>query len=174
MPNSIRFATGTPDAPTTRILDWETLATEIHPDLVNARVMLAYEKETKAGEALYQGDILSLRAADIAENDPFWRSNAGEKMKERGFDAFVLHLTKSAQQPLNGILYAIKDSKPVTDSMFYGYENELDTRETDDIWKETDATILFIHYALTKGATLLGNDWEHADILAPFIRKENP
>lgn len=174
MPNRIRFATGTPDAPTTRILDWNTLATDMHPDLVDARVMLAYEKETKAGEALYQGDILSLNAADIPESDPFWRSNAGEKMKECEFDTFVLHLTKSAQQPLNGILYAIKNGRPVTDSMFYGYENEVDIHEIDSVWKETDATILFIHYILTKGATLLGNDWEHADILAPFIRKENP
>lgn len=170
MPNRIRFATGTPDAPTTRIMEWETLVTDAHPELRGVRTMLAYGKQTKVGEALYQGDILILDASVVAKTDPFWTSSAGKKMKSHQFDAYVLHLTESAQQPLSAIVYAVKGGQAVTDSVFYTLE--LEDGERDDVWKETGADAIFIQYLLAKGATLLGNDWEHADILAPFIRKE--
>lgn len=167
MKNTMRFATQSDGVRKTTVLEWSDILSGNHEGLVDAKRMLPYLQETKAKEALYEGDILSLKATDVSEQDGFWGSGVGSKMKERGFDEFVVHLSSKDHEPLTANLYAIKDGEAVRDSLFYDYEAE--ENKKDDIWSETGADMLFIRYFIAKGATLLGNDWEHPELIEKFL-----
>lgn len=166
MKNTMRFGIESNGVRNTAILGWDDILTGSHIDLVGAKRMLPYLQETKAKESLYEGDILSLKATDVAKDNGFWNSGAGSKMKERGLDEFILHLSSKDHEPLTAVMYAIKDGKPVTDSVLYDFEVE-DGKE-DEIWSERGVEMLSIRYFIAKGVVRIGNDWENPELIEKF------
>lgn len=165
MMNEFRFYNEEKQGEKMEIVSFEDLVTTARADL--AKLPKMQSLGIFSGEQpVFARDILLLDARKIEETELFWNSNLGQEMKKKGFDECLVHVSTAKFLEIQFHAYMKKDGKFVSDNDYY-------EMPTDDPYYEkgknaytiSDTGSMFIRYLCTKGAVVVGNSYEHPDLL---------
>ena len=163
--NEFRFYNEEKQGEKMEVVSFEDLVTTARADL--AKLPKMQSLGILSGEQpVFARDILLLDARKIAETELFWNSNLGQEMKNKGFDECLVHVSTDQFLEIRFYAYMKKDGKFVSDNDYY----ELPTddphyEEGKNAYKTYDTGSMFIRYLCTKGAVIVGNSYEHPDLL---------
>jgi uncharacterized phage protein (TIGR01671 family) len=92
------------------------------------------------GVDIYEGDILEIDSSNLEKS--FAHSKAGELMKEKQLDSFIIHVEQSEFLNIKILTYLKKGGKILTQDDYYGRDKEKD----DSLFYEISWDLRFMKY----------------------------
>lgn len=163
--NEFRFYNEEKQGEKMEIVSFEDLVTTARADLAKLPKMQSLGILSGEGQ-VFARDILLLDARKIAETEMFWHSNLGQEMNKKGFDECLVHVSTDKFLEINFHAYMKKDGQFVSVNDYY--ETPTDDphyEEGKNAYRVSDTGSMFIRYLCTKGAVVVGNSYEHPNLL---------